>query len=108
MSTNPLTVTIEEAGRLLGIGRDASYRAASRGQIPFIQVGRKRRVPVGKLAELLGVSPDDLDFELDPFDLLGVDPTTQCGAPTRGGRRCGHRPMPGTTRCWQHPLEAGR
>lgn len=60
MSTKALTLAIPEAGALLGIGRDASYRAARNGEIPTLRIGRKLRVPVGKLAEMLGTTPDQL------------------------------------------------
>jgi len=47
-------MTIPEAGReYLGIGRDASYQAASRGEIPYIQVGRLKRVPVVAMERIL-------------------------------------------------------
>ena len=50
----PKTMTIPEAGRAyLGIGRDASYEAAKRGEIPYIQVGRLKRVPVVAMERLL-------------------------------------------------------
>lgn len=60
MSTKPLTLSVEEAGRLLGVGRDASYRAAHDGDIPTVRIGRKLRVPIGKLATLLGTTPGEL------------------------------------------------
>jgi hypothetical protein len=42
------TISIPEAGRkYFGLGKNASYEAAERGEIPFILVGKKRkRVPV--------------------------------------------------------------
>jgi excisionase family DNA binding protein len=40
------TVTVPEAGRLLGIGRNAAYEAARRGEIPTIRIGRLLRVPI--------------------------------------------------------------
>lgn len=49
----PLTITVPEAGRLLGIGRDAAYRAAERGEIPTLKLGRRIVVPVPKLMALL-------------------------------------------------------
>ena len=45
--TTPRTISVPEAGRIyLGLGRDASYEAAKRGEIPFIQIGRLKRVPI--------------------------------------------------------------
>jgi excisionase family DNA binding protein len=49
-----LTCTVPEAGRLLGIGRDAAYRAAAKGEIPTIRLGRRLVVPLAKLESLLG------------------------------------------------------
>ena len=47
INNTPKTISVPQAGRdYLGIGRDASYEAAKRGEIPFIQVGRLKRVPV--------------------------------------------------------------
>ena len=41
------TLSIPKAGHdYYGLGKNASYEAAKRGDIPFIQVGGKKRVPV--------------------------------------------------------------
>lgn len=40
-----LTVSIEQAGRLLGYSRNSAYEAAKRGELPTIKLGRKMRVP---------------------------------------------------------------
>ena len=41
------TLTVPEAGRLyFRLGRNASYDAARRGDIPTIRIGRLLRVPV--------------------------------------------------------------
>jgi excisionase family DNA binding protein len=50
------TISVPEAGELLGIGKNAAYRAADQGQIPVLHLGRTLRVPVPKLLELLGDS----------------------------------------------------
>jgi excisionase family DNA binding protein len=47
------TITIPEAGRVLGIGRDSAYRAAHRGQIPTLTLGRRVIVPTAQLRKLL-------------------------------------------------------
>ena len=39
------TYSVEEAGKLLGVGRNAAYDAAKRGQIPVIRIGRRLLVP---------------------------------------------------------------
>jgi excisionase family DNA binding protein len=48
-----LTLTIEDAARLLGIGRGSAYEAARRGEIPVIRVGRRLLVPQEGLAAML-------------------------------------------------------
>ena len=43
----PLTISVPEAGkRYFNLSRNASYDAASRGDIPTVKVGRLLRVPV--------------------------------------------------------------
>jgi excisionase family DNA binding protein len=39
-----LTITIPQAAKRLGIGRNQGYEAAARGEIPIIRIGRKRMV----------------------------------------------------------------
>jgi hypothetical protein len=42
-----LTISVPEAGaRYFGLSRNGSYAAAARGEIPTVQVGRLKRVPV--------------------------------------------------------------
>ena len=47
------TLTVEEAGRVLGLGRGAAYNAAKRGDIPTIRIGRRLVVPVDALERML-------------------------------------------------------
>lgn len=49
-----LTYTVAEAARLLGLGRNAAYEAAKRGEIPTIRMGRLLLVPKGPLHKLVG------------------------------------------------------
>ncbi|MDQ3462989.1 MAG: helix-turn-helix domain-containing protein [Actinomycetota bacterium] len=49
-----VTITVEEAAALLGIGRSAAYEAARRGQLPTRRVGRRLLVPLPALLEWLG------------------------------------------------------
>lgn len=51
-----LTITVPEAARVLGIGRDAAYRAAERGEIPTLKLGRRIMVPVPRLQAMLGLA----------------------------------------------------
>ena len=43
--TEAVTMSVPEAGRRLGIGRNAAYEAAARGEIPMIRIGRRMLVP---------------------------------------------------------------
>jgi excisionase family DNA binding protein len=54
LATMPATMTIPEAAKLLRISRSAAYRAAARGQIPTIRIGRRLLVPTAKLYAMLG------------------------------------------------------
>jgi excisionase family DNA binding protein len=46
-------VTIEEAARVLGIGRNSAYEAARRGEIPTIKIGRQLVAPRAALDRIL-------------------------------------------------------
>ena len=59
----PPTLSVEEAGRLCGISRNAAYRAAHRGELPSLRLGRCIRIPTARLLELLGVNDDQLTGE---------------------------------------------
>ena len=52
-----LVLDVPEAGAKLGLGRNASYAAAKRGDIPTIKIGPKLlRVPVRALEEMLNAA----------------------------------------------------
>lgn len=52
----PLTMSVPEAGKkYFDLSRDGSYRAAERGEIPTIRVGRLLRVPVRAMERLLDI-----------------------------------------------------
>ena len=50
------TLSITEAGNVLGIGRSAAYEAARTGQIPTIKIGRRLLVPIIALEKMLSAS----------------------------------------------------
>jgi excisionase family DNA binding protein len=62
----PLTMSVPEAGKkYFDLSRDSSYRAAERGEIPTIRVGRLLRVPVRAMERLLdGVERTGADAAL--------------------------------------------
>jgi excisionase family DNA binding protein len=47
------TLTIPEAARALGIGRNQAYEAAKRGEIPTIRIGKRVLVPTVALKAML-------------------------------------------------------
>lgn len=48
------TMSVPEAGkRYFGLGRQASYAAAAKGDIPTVRVGGRLFVPIGMLNRLL-------------------------------------------------------
>jgi excisionase family DNA binding protein len=49
----PQTISVEEAGRILGVGRNSAYEAVRRGEIPVIKIGKLLRVPVVALQRML-------------------------------------------------------
>jgi hypothetical protein len=54
MTDEILTISVPEAGkRYFGLSRNGSYAAAARGEIPVIQIGRLKRVPVRALERML-------------------------------------------------------
>ena len=48
-----LTLSVEEAGRLLGLSRGSAYQAARTGELPTIRIGHRLIVPVAALEKLL-------------------------------------------------------
>ncbi len=55
------TVTVEEAARILGLGRASAYTAANNGELPTVQIGRRLLVPVARLRRMLGEQTDTIN-----------------------------------------------
>ena len=53
MEDGRLTLTIEEAAKILGIGRQLAYDRVKTGEIPVIKIGRRLLVPRHALDKLL-------------------------------------------------------
>jgi hypothetical protein len=51
-----LAVSVPVAGRWLGIGRNAAYDAAKRGELPTVKIGRRLLVPVEALRQMLATA----------------------------------------------------
>jgi len=48
-----LTLSVEEAAKVLGIGRNLCYDRVKTGEIPVIKIGRRLLVPRSALEKLL-------------------------------------------------------
>ena len=57
----PPTISVEQAGELLGISRRSAYRAAAAGELPVFKVGRRLLVPTARLCDLLGLAVPGLN-----------------------------------------------
>jgi excisionase family DNA binding protein len=53
MGVERVTVTVEEAGEMLGISRGLAYELVRRGELPHIRLGRRIVVPVRALMALV-------------------------------------------------------
>jgi excisionase family DNA binding protein len=56
-TTRRRTLTIEEAARVLGIGRQTAYDAAATGELPTVRIRGRLLVSKARLAALLGEDP---------------------------------------------------
>ncbi|WP_062385917.1 excisionase family DNA-binding protein [Demequina iriomotensis] len=48
------TITVTEAGQLLGVSRGSAYDAVRDGTIPSIRVGRRYVIPTARFLALIG------------------------------------------------------
>ena len=70
------TVSVEEAGAIVGVSRASAYEAVRSGSLPSLRIGRRVVVPLGRLADLLGEPPENLTRALDaPTATRESDPT---------------------------------
>lgn len=82
------TVSVEQAGRLIGISRAHAYAMVRDGSMPVIRLGPRRvRVPSAKLRELLGVH--ERPSQTEELAAAPVDATES------QARALGHRPPVG-------------
>jgi excisionase family DNA binding protein len=47
------TISVPDAGRILGLARNGAYEAVKRGDIPVVRFGNKIRVPTAKLKKMI-------------------------------------------------------
>jgi excisionase family DNA binding protein len=53
LKSNRLTMSITDAARKLGVGRNTAYEAARAGEIPTIRIGKKILVPLAAFENYL-------------------------------------------------------
>ena len=53
MTAERQTVTVEEAAKILGIGRSSAFDAIHRGELPYLRIGKRIVVPVAALERML-------------------------------------------------------
>lgn len=68
----PLVLKVDEAARVLRIGRAQAYEAVRTGEIPSVPFGRSIRIPKHKLAALLGVEAAEAPQNCDGPDVTGA------------------------------------
>jgi excisionase family DNA binding protein len=51
--TQTETITVQEAGRRLGISRNTAYECAARGEIPTLRLGKRLVVPIKAFNRIL-------------------------------------------------------
>lgn len=52
-TTTPATMTVDEAARLLGVGRNLAYQAVREGQLPAIRLGKRIVIPRAAVLAML-------------------------------------------------------
>jgi hypothetical protein len=89
MARTRATISVPEAGQLLSLGRDASYAAAARGEIPTLSFGRRLRVPVARLLTQLGEPidraqprPHGEDLDVRATENAEAEPSTDSATAT--------------------------
>lgn len=56
------TIDLPRAAELFGIGKSSAYNAAKSGDLPVpcFRIGGRYVLPVAPIAELLGITPDEV------------------------------------------------
>lgn len=59
-TTRPLTLSVTEAGNLLGVSRSTAYELVRTGELESIKLRRRVVVPTAALAQQLGITITDV------------------------------------------------
>lgn len=57
MNVERRTITVEQAGAMLGVSRALAYQMANNGQLPVIRCGHRLLVPLKAFEAMLEVTP---------------------------------------------------
>ena len=57
ITTESLTVSVNEAAKMLSLSRNAAFAAVNRGEIPSIRIGKRILIPKVKLLALINGEP---------------------------------------------------
>jgi excisionase family DNA binding protein len=83
----PLTITVEQAAQVLGVGRSTAYELVRSGDLACIHLRRRIVVPIAHLAERLGVEREAvwaalaltaIDVRVDPSDAASSSQSAPC------------------------------
>ena len=55
VSNERITMTVEQAAGMIGLGRNAAYEAVRRGDIPSVRIGGRIFVPVASFRKMFGL-----------------------------------------------------
>jgi excisionase family DNA binding protein len=59
MTSEKLTISVEEAGAMLGISRALAYQMANTGKLPILRFGKRMLVPRKAFENMLANAPVD-------------------------------------------------
>src|SRR5437899_1024126 len=83
-ANQPLTITVEQAAEVLGVGRSTAYELVRSGDLKCIRLRRRIVIPVAHLAERLGVERADIWAVLDEFAASEASPQSPSRSATSG------------------------
>lgn len=93
---HPLTLTVEQAGQVLGVGRSTAYELVRSGDLKCLRLRRRIVIPVAHLAATLGVDRDAVWATLTDTEVEDAGPSaveqSGTGGPGRSSARTPEAP----------------